>query len=96
MSLDISAQAGHRSCNSVGSHGLPFTDYWFGTMANSEASFAGFWSAAIYPAIGDDYKRLLTTTPKRIAEKAKEKKEKKGKKDKKEDTDKEKKGEEGG
>ena len=85
LSLDISAQAGHSSCNSVGSHGLPFTDYWFGTMANSEASFAGFWSAAIYPAIGDDYKRLLTTTPTRIAEKAKEKKEKKAKKDKKED-----------
>ena len=60
-------------------------------MAAAEAPFAEFWFATVYPAIQESHQKLLTTTPTRIAEKAKEKKEKKGKKDKKEDTDKEKK-----
>ena len=48
-------------------------------MQAAEKPFKEYWASTVYPAIKDDYERLLETPPKRIAETEKKtKKEKEG------------------
>jgi len=49
-------------------------------MDGAEQSFKAYWASTVHPAIKDDFERLLSTTPRRIAERE-AKKEKKGKKE---------------
>ena len=57
-------------------------------MADAEQAFKAYWASTVHPFIKDDFERLLSTTPRRIAEKEKSEKEKpkKGEKAEKEKT----------
>ena len=57
-------------------------------MADAEQAFKDYWASTVHPFIKDDFERLLSTTPRRIAEKEKSEKEKpkKGEKAEKEKT----------
>ena len=45
-------------------------------MADAEQAFKAYWASTVHPFIKDDFERLLSTTPSRIAEKEKSEKEK--------------------
>ena len=51
-------------------------------MQAAEKPFKEYWASTVYPAIKDDYERLLQTTPKRIAEKHQKEKAEKAEKEK--------------
>ena len=59
-------------------------------MADAEQAFKVYWASTVHPFINDDFERLLSTTPRRIAEKEKSEKEKpkKGEKAEKEKAEK--------
>ena len=40
-------------------------------MAGAEQLFKAYWASTVHPFIKDDFERLLSTTPRRIAEKEK-------------------------
>ena len=38
-------------------------------MADAEQAFKAYWASTVHPFISDDFERLLSTTPQRIADK---------------------------
>ena len=51
-------------------------------MQSSEQQFKEYWTKTIWPALQNDYERLVKTTPKRIAERVEKDRAEKNKKDK--------------